>query len=88
MFITFFIISRVLLIACFVLILGYIFGSFASNKTLARLTKIAAVLLLAGFIASHIFIFRFRQGYSRFSDQQCWSHQQADSIQYKSNKAP
>ncbi|WP_157097958.1 hypothetical protein [Niabella ginsenosidivorans] len=88
MFITFFIISRILLIACFVLILGYLFGSFAHHKTLTVLTKIAAILLLTGFIISNIFIFRFRQGNPRFNDRHCWAHQQADSGYYKGNRLP
>lgn len=78
MFITFFIISRILLIACFVLIIGYIFGSFSRHKTLTLFTKIAAVLLVAGFIMVNIFMFRFRQGHSRF-DGRCGAHRLADS---------
>lgn len=88
MFIPFFIISRILLVACFVLIIGYLFGSFATSKTLTVLTKIAAILLLTGFIISNIFIFRFRQGNPRFKDGHCWNYQQADSGYYRGNRLP
>ncbi|MBZ4190849.1 hypothetical protein [Niabella beijingensis] len=88
MFITLFIISRLLLIACFVLVIGYIFGSFATNKTLSTLARVAAILLLVGFIASNIFFFRFRNGNAGFHNRHCWQQHQTDSVTYKGNPLP
>ncbi|WP_018626031.1 hypothetical protein [Niabella aurantiaca] len=89
MFITFFIISRILLIACFVLVIGYVFGSFSGNKTLTLLTRISAILLLVGFIAVNIVAFRFRAGGSRFHNGFCKDPHPVDSgYYYRGNRMP
>lgn len=52
------ILSRILFIACMVFILGYVFGNFSKSKTLTRITKIAAILAIALFIAGNVFLLR------------------------------
>lgn len=54
-----FILSRVLFIASFVLIIGYVFGNFSRNRTLTRLTKVASILALVLYIGMNIFFARF-----------------------------
>ena len=55
---------RILFGVCMVFIIGYIFGSFAKNPTLASLTKVAAILAIVLFVAANIFFTRliFRHG--------------------------
>lgn len=89
MFITFFIISRILLIACFVLVIGYVFGSFSGNKTLTLLTRISTILLLTGFIAVNIIAFRFRAGGPGFRNGFCKDRNPVDSgYYYRGNRLP
>lgn len=52
------ILSRILLIACMVFILGYVFGNFSKSQTLTRITKIASILAIALFIVGNIFLLR------------------------------
>jgi len=60
MFFPFIIIVRLLFAACMVFIIGYIFGGFSKKKSLTRLTKVAAILLIGLFIATNAFFMRQR----------------------------
>lgn len=52
----FIILIRVLFVACMVFIIGYVFGNFSKNVTLATLTKIASILAIVLFISANIFL--------------------------------
>lgn len=45
------IITRILFVACMVFIIGYVFGNFSKNSTLAILSKVAVVAAIVLFIA-------------------------------------
>jgi hypothetical protein len=53
------IVSRILFVASFVLIIGYVFGNFSRNRTLTRLTKVGSILALVMYIGMNIFFARF-----------------------------
>lgn len=82
-----FIISRIVIIACLVLILGYVFGNFSTKPLLATLTKAASILILAGFIVGSVFILRFRNANHTCDfnkDSWCgYQHLQTDSTRTK-----
>ena len=75
-----FILSRVLLVASLVFIIGYVFGNFSKNRTLTRITKVASVLLVVMFIGMNIAFGRFaaRNGMRNPAAWGC-QNQQADS---------
>lgn len=50
---------RLLLAACMVLIIGYVFGGFSKSKRLTIMTKIASILIVILFVSANIFAFRF-----------------------------
>lgn len=54
-----FIVSRILLIASMVFIIGYVFGNFSKSRVLTRMTKVASMLLVLFFIGMNIFLGRF-----------------------------
>lgn len=54
-----FIVSRVLFIASFVFIIGYVFGNFSKNKTLTRFAKAGTITALVLYIGMNIFFARF-----------------------------
>ncbi|PPL02753.1 hypothetical protein [Parapedobacter indicus] len=58
MFFPFIIIMRLLFAASMVFIIGYVFGGFSKKKSLTRLTKIAAILVIILFVAANIFFTR------------------------------
>jgi hypothetical protein len=58
MFFGFFILTRILFVASMVFIIGYVFGNFSKNKTLAGITKVASILVILLFFSSNIFMFR------------------------------
>ncbi len=58
MFLPFIIIVRLLFAACMVFIIGYIFGGFSKKKSLTRLAKVAAILVVVLFIAANVFFMR------------------------------
>lgn len=72
-----FIISRVLLLASLVFIIGYVFGNFSRNRTLTRITKVASILLVVLFIGMNIAFARFaaRQGFRHPAANECQYHQ-------------
>lgn len=78
-----FFITRLLLITSLVFVIGYVFGNFSKNKTLARITKASSIFLAIAFVASSFFFFRFggwRHG--NFNKQErlnCWNQPQ-DSL--------
>lgn len=55
-------IVRVLFGVCMVFIIGYVFGGFSKNPTLASLTKVAAILAIVLFIAANALAMRFAFG--------------------------
>jgi hypothetical protein len=55
----FIILIRILFAACMVFIIGYVFGNFSKNATLATITKVASILAIVLFISANIFFFRF-----------------------------
>jgi hypothetical protein len=75
-----FIVSRVLLVASLVFILGYVFGNFSRNRTLTRITKVASILLVVMFIGMNIAFARFaaRNGMRQPAAWGC-EYQKADS---------
>jgi len=75
-----FILSRVLLVASLVFIIGYVFGNFSKNRTLTRITKVASILLVISFIGMNIAFGRFaaRNGMRNHPAWGCQT-QQADS---------
>ncbi|MCC6287817.1 MAG: hypothetical protein IT249_08025 [Chitinophagaceae bacterium] len=82
-----FIISRIVIAACLVLILGYVFGNFSTKPLLVKLTKVASILVLVGFIMGSIFILRFRsvkhEGNISRSGWCQYQHLQTDSARNK-----
>ncbi|HMI03384.1 MAG TPA: hypothetical protein VK541_12920 [Pedobacter sp.] len=56
------IIIRLLFAVCMVFIIGYVFGGFSKNPTLATLTKVAAILAIVLFIAANALSMRFAFG--------------------------
>jgi len=58
MFFPFIIIVRLLFAASMVFILGYVFGGFSKNRSLTRLTRVAAILIIVLFVAANIFFMR------------------------------
>ena len=64
-----FILTRILLIACLVFILGYVFGNFSRKPVLAKITKVAAILLIVLFIAGNFVFLRWnpRWRYGNFN---------------------
>lgn len=58
MFFPFIIIVRLLFAACMVFIIGYIFGGFSKKRSLTRLAKVSAILIIVLFIAANIFFMR------------------------------
>lgn len=82
-----FIISRIVILACLVLILGYVFGNFSTKPLLATLTKAASILILAGFIAGSVLILGFRNArHSRDFNKDKWcgyQYLQTDSTRTK-----
>lgn len=78
----FIILIRVLFAACMVFIIGYVFGNFSKNATLATITKVASILAIVLFISANIFFFRFsgwRNG--NFSGKNNCGWYQKDSTQ-------
>ena len=75
-----FIVSRVLLVASLVFILGYVFGNFSRNRTLTRITKVASIVLVVLFIGMNIAFGRFaaRHGMRQHAAWGC-QYQKADS---------
>ena len=63
MWFPFFIIMRILFVACMVFVIGYIFGGFSRRPSLAVITKVAAILLIVLFIASNAFFMRGGPGH-------------------------
>jgi hypothetical protein len=55
----FIILIRILFAACMVFIIGYVFGNFSKNVTLATITKVASILAIVLFISANIFFFHF-----------------------------
>jgi len=55
----FIILIRILFAACMVFIIGYVFGNFSKNPTLATITKVASILAIVLFISANVFLFRF-----------------------------
>ncbi|HEY6977698.1 MAG TPA: hypothetical protein VH396_15475 [Chitinophagaceae bacterium] len=53
------ILIRILFAACMVFVIGYVFGNFSRNQTLATITKVASILAIVLFISANIFLFRF-----------------------------
>jgi len=58
MFFPFIIIVRLLFAASMVFIIGYVFGGFSKKRSLTRLTKVAAILLIVLFVAANLFFMR------------------------------
>ena len=75
-----FIVSRLLLVASLVFILGYVFGNFSRNRTLTRITKVASIVLVVLFIGMNIAFGRFaaRHGMRQHAAWGC-EYQHADS---------
>ncbi|HXL54835.1 MAG TPA: hypothetical protein VN958_01175 [Chitinophagaceae bacterium] len=53
------ILIRILFAACMVFIIGYVFGNFSKNATLATITKVASILAIVLFISANVLSFRF-----------------------------
>ena len=53
------ILIRILFAACMVFVIGYVFGDFSRKKTLATMSKIAAILIIVLFVASNGILMRF-----------------------------
>ncbi|SDF82582.1 hypothetical protein [Chitinophaga filiformis] len=70
--VAFFIIIRILFIACMVFIIGYIFGGFSKKPLLTSWSKVAAILVIVLFIAANIMAMRFafRDGRGCFRDRE------------------
>jgi hypothetical protein len=58
----FIIIIRILFATCMVFIIGFIFGGFSKKPALVTMTKVAAILVIALFIAVNVFLMRFAFG--------------------------
>ena len=52
------ILIRILFAACMVFVIGYVFGNFSRKKTLATMSKIAAILIIVLFVASNGILMR------------------------------
>jgi hypothetical protein len=59
----FIIIIRILFVTCMVFIIGYIFGGFSKKPALVTMSKVAAILVIALFIAVNVFLMRFAFGH-------------------------
>jgi len=53
------ILIRILFAACMVFVIGYVFGNFSKNATLATITKVASILAIVLFISANILSFHF-----------------------------
>ena len=53
------ILIRILFAACMVFVIGYVFGNFSKNATLATITKVASILAIVLFISANVLSFRF-----------------------------
>ena len=53
------ILMRVLFAASMVFVVGYVFGGFSKNPTLAVISKVAVILAIVLFITTNILSFRF-----------------------------
>jgi len=53
------ILIRILFAASMVFVIGYVFGNFSKTKTLATISKIAAILSIVLFIAANGILMRF-----------------------------
>lgn len=59
------ILIRILFAACMVFVIGFVFGNFSKNPTLATITKVASILAIVLFISANVFLFRFGGGWHR-----------------------
>jgi len=64
------ILIRILFAACMVFVIGYVFGNFSRRKTLATMSKIAAILVIVLFVVSNGILMRFG-GWHRGIHHQC-----------------
>jgi hypothetical protein len=66
------ILIRILFVASMVFVIGYIFGNFSKTKTLATISKVAAILTIVTFIAANGVLMRFggwhRGGYNQHNN--------------------
>ncbi|HWV75628.1 MAG TPA: hypothetical protein VN040_28115 [Pseudosphingobacterium sp.] len=78
MFFGIFIFTRLLLVASMVFIVGYVFGSFAKNKSLTIITKVATVLIIVIPILTGVFFVssggRFHRGDHHVKDTCHFQH--------------
>jgi hypothetical protein len=81
MFFPFFIIGRLLFVACMVFVIGYVFGNFSKSRRLTRLTRVASILAIVLFISTNIFLLRTggRYHHNHYGNYG-WRHYQQDSI--------
>ena len=82
MFTPIIILTRILFVICMVFIIGYVFGNFSKNKTLAIITKIASILAIVLFISTNIILLRsggWRHGH--YNQKARCDYHQIDSTQ-------
>lgn len=78
------ILTRILLIASLVFVVGYVFGNFSQRPVLKAITKMATIMLLVLFFAANIFLFRFNGGWKHGARHQGWNcYYQPDSTIHK-----
>jgi len=58
MAIVFFVVTRLLFVACMVFIIGYVFGGFSKKPVLSRFARVASILVIVLFISTSAFYFR------------------------------
>ncbi|HTE34548.1 MAG TPA: hypothetical protein VK666_29420 [Chryseolinea sp.] len=65
------ILIRILFAASMVFVIGYVFGNFSKTKTLATISKVAAILSIVLFIAANGILMRFggwhRGGHNQYN---------------------
>lgn len=78
-----FILTRLLLMACLVFIIGYVFGNFSKSKALTAITRIASIVLVVSVFATGFLFFRVgksaRRGHINYNEMHDKSCFRADS---------
>lgn len=59
------ILIRILFAVSMVFVIGYVFGNFSKTKTLATISKVAAVLAIILFVAANGLLIRFGGSWNR-----------------------
>lgn len=63
------ILIRILFAASMVFVIGYVFGNFSKTKTLATISKVAAILSIVLFIAANAILMHFSGWHRSYHNQ-------------------